>query len=561
MGFGTDNRKTTWGKSIRLALAAGLLGLSGAQALAEDKPKDEPTEAASPPSDPLERENPRNMQIGMMAAIGAQDDALLARYIETGIETGKASPEQAAEQARQFRLLLDKAGSIAQRLALPLAAEGALDDGLPPDEEKIGNLTAGGEEIPIIARRTEDDEGRKIWRVSAQTLAQALAAEPPPPAAEESPVDESQRKLVVLGAPLSSWVLLLGVGLTIFAAVVLLFRILYHRLAQQSEDGKPHPVAAIIYAMVPPATLMAIYQTISTNAEPLGMGLAERAAIARLSGIVVWAGATWLAWRLVAVAGDFISDRFRATGHAQRIGMTGFIIRSIRLLILAIAIAAFLATFGIDVTAGLAALGIGGLAFALGARQAVEDLIGGIALLLDRPVQVGDLCRIDGEVGRVDEIGLRSTRIRTRDRTILTIPNSQLSDSKIENLEKRDRFFVSQKVGVSYSAGAEGLARALEVLRSTLTEDPHYIPSICPIRLLGFTDGCFEIEIHAHLRCPSHSEGFLRQEALMLAVLRAFEREGLEIAVPGRRLTMEPDSARAASGFPGFPPTPNPGKP
>lgn len=558
MGFGTDNRKTTWGKAIRLALAAGLLGLSGAQALAEDKPKDDPTETTTPPPDPLERENPRNMQIGMMAAIGAQDDALLARYIETG----KAPTDQAAEQARQFRLLLDKTGSIAQRLALPLVPEGALDDGLPPDEEKIGNLTAGGKEIPIIARRTEDEEGRKIWRVSAQTLTQALAAEPPPPPkAEKSPVDEGQRKPIVLGAPLSSWVLLLGVGLTIFTAVVLLFRILYHRLAQQSEDGKPHPVAAIIYAMVPPATLMAIFRTISINAEPLGMGLAERAGIARLSGIIVWIGATWLAWRLVAVAGDFISDRFRTTGHAQRIGMTGFIIRSIRLLILAIAIAAFLATFGIDVTAGLAALGIGGLAFALGARQAVEDLIGGIALLLDRPVEVGDLCRIDGEVGRVDEIGLRSTRIRTRDRTILTIPNSQLSDSKIENLEKRDRFFVSQKVGVSYSAGAEGLARALEVLRSTLTEDPHYIPSICPIRLLGFIDGCFELEIHAHLRCPNHSEGFLRQEALMLAVLRAFEREGLEIAVPGRRLTMEPDSARTASGFPGFPPNPNPGKP
>ena len=144
--------------------------------------------------------------------------------------------------------------------------------------------------------------------------------------------------------------------------------------------------------------------------------------------------------------------------------------RTAKIVLFLLATVAVLDTLGVDVTTGIAALGIGGIALALGAQKAVENLIGSLNVIADRPVQVGDFCRAGDIVGTVEDIGMRSTRIRTNERTLVTIPNGDFSSREIENFAKRDRFLFNPTIGVEYGISAGQLRRAVEIIEQILRD-------------------------------------------------------------------------------------------
>src|SRR5690606_4171885 len=121
-----------------------------------------------------------------------------------------------------------------------------------------------------------------------------------------------------------------------------------------------------------------------------------------------------------------------------------FLRRAAKVAIVVFGTIVVLDTLGFDVTTGLAALGIGGIALALGAQKTVENFVGSVTLIADQPIRVGDFCTVSGVTGTVEQIGMRSTRIRTLCRTGVSIPNGEFSSSKIENYAHRDRFQLNQ---------------------------------------------------------------------------------------------------------------------
>src|SRR5690606_22365912 len=128
-------------------------------------------------------------------------------------------------------------------------------------------------------------------------------------------------------------------------------------------------------------------------------------------------------------------------GQLTAYSAVSFLKRAFKALLALLFVASLLRAFGVNVTAGLAALGVGGLAIALGAQKLFENLIGSLTLRADRPVRIGDVCRFGSTLGTVEEIGSRSTRMRTLDRTVLTVPNGEFSTLHIENYSQRDRFW------------------------------------------------------------------------------------------------------------------------
>src|SRR5690606_23005857 len=124
--------------------------------------------------------------------------------------------------------------------------------------------------------------------------------------------------------------------------------------------------------------------------------------------------------------------------------------RAAKIAIVALGIIWILGAIGVDITTGLAALGIGGLALALGAQKTIENFVGSVTLITDQPIRVGDFCSVAGTTGTIEKIGMRSTRIRTLDRTVVTIPNGEFSSSKIENYAHRDRFWFHPVIGLRY---------------------------------------------------------------------------------------------------------------
>ena len=140
--------------------------------------------------------------------------------------------------------------------------------------------------------------------------------------------------------------------------------------------------------------------------------------------------------------------------------------------ILIIALVAALAFLGLNVTATLAGLGIGGLAVALAAQKTLENLIGGISLLLDRAVQVGDFCKIGDRVGTVADIGLRSLKLRTLDQNLLVVPNGLLAQMQFENMKARPKLLLQQTFSLRIETQVEQLRFVLDGVQKMLDEDP-----------------------------------------------------------------------------------------
>ena len=140
--------------------------------------------------------------------------------------------------------------------------------------------------------------------------------------------------------------------------------------------------------------------------------------------------------------------------------------------ILIIALVAALALLGLNVTTTLAGLGIGGLAVALAAQKTLENLIGGISLLLDRAIQTGDFCKIGDRVGKVEDIGLRSLKLRTIDQNLLVVPNGVLAQMQFENLKARPKLLINQNFSLRIETQLEQLRFVLDSVQTMLNDEP-----------------------------------------------------------------------------------------
>jgi len=179
----------------------------------------------------------------------------------------------------------------------------------------------------------------------------------------------------------------------------------------------------------------------------------------------------WLFYKLVCEFEDNVYHILGKYGKASR-ELASFLIKVTKAFVIIIAIVALLQEFGINVTGFIASLGLGGLAFALAAKDTAANLFGGIAILTDNIFKVGEWVKIGNAEGIVEDIGMRTTKIRAFDKRIIVVPNSIIANSNVENFSRRDRRRIMMRLGVSYSTSVENLNRLLNELRNYLKNHP-----------------------------------------------------------------------------------------
>ena len=195
--------------------------------------------------------------------------------------------------------------------------------------------------------------------------------------------------------------------------------------------------------------------------------------------------------------------------------------------------------FGFDPTAALAGLGIGGIAVALAAQKTLENVIAGLSLIFDKAVRVGDFLKLGEIVGTVDYIGLRSTRIRTLDRTILSVPNGQIANVDIETLSARDKFWFHHFVGLRYETTVDQMRAVVDGMRSASRHASRAsIPSSVRVRFFRLGSFSLDIEVFAYVDA-SDWEAFLEIAAGAAAPTswRSSTARGLPSRFPRRRST------------------------
>ncbi|HKE15947.1 MAG TPA: mechanosensitive ion channel family protein, partial [Kofleriaceae bacterium] len=220
-----------------------------------------------------------------------------------------------------------------------------------------------------------------------------------------------------------------------------------------------------------------------------------------------------------------------------------------KVLVFAIALVALLSELGYPVASLVAGLGIGGLAVALAAQKSLENLFGAFAIGGDQPFREGDTVRIEDFVGTVELIGLRSTRIRTLDRTIITIPNGKLAEMRLESLAARDRMRLSCRLGLVYGTSAHQMREVLAGLERALREHPKVWPDALTVRFTELGEWALHVDVMAWFQTDWDEFQLIRQE-MLLAFLGVVERAGTSFAFPTRTIHTMPDAPAGAPDQP-----------
>lgn len=198
--------------------------------------------------------------------------------------------------------------------------------------------------------------------------------------------------------------------------------------------------------------------------------------------------------------------------------------------LLGLAVLWTLSELGYSVSHVLAGLGIGGIALALGAQKTLENLFGAFALALDEPFREGDLVRVDEMMGTVESIGLRSTRIRTLDRTVVSIPNGKLADGRIETFAARDRVRLHTTVGLSHGTTTAQLEQVLEGFREALRAEEKLWPEGASVHLVKIGETSQELEVSAWFQSTQPEEFNRIRERMLLRFLLVVEGAGTSVA-------------------------------
>lgn len=287
---------------------------------------------------------------------------------------------------------------------------------------------------------------------------------------------------------------------------------------------------ALLAAAANPARLgiaLLLYHLFARSLQ-LPHGVAEL--LAALEGFVAIVAVGWLFLNLVDVFALAARSALVERGESGAMAVVPLGTRVAKALVLAFAVLAVLGDAGVDVKKLWASLGIGAIAVALAAQKTLEDVFGGLTLIVSQPVRVGDTCRFGAVTGRVEDIGLRQTRIRTPDRGLLSVPNAQFASAQVENLSRRQstRFFA--RLVLATDTPSERVAAALEALRGVLAGHALLEPDGAHVRLVGASPAGLEIELLAHVRTTEGEEHLAVQEELLLRALAAVERCGARLA-------------------------------
>jgi MscS family membrane protein len=517
-------------RTLRLARPALLALVLAAAAAARAQipaipatPTPAPGEEAT--SDPYGRETPYGCFFGFLRAVDRGSYAQAAEYLQL-----PASLHSQRETiAKEFQAVLDHRFISMSLERISRASRGSLDDGLPPDVEKVGEIIGGNGRFDALLVRIEKPGAQALWFFSWETIREArrLYGELGIPEIESrlpeflvqthvGPLALWQVAAFILLLPILygvSWLLLAG----IFAVAGLLRR---RKIDREWAASARNPATLLLTLLLHRVAVFWV-----------GMPILYRIYYNRLLYVLLLVAFLWLLLRLIDVVDTHLLRRVMPGGTAGRPTLS-LARRALRAAAFLLVLLLALPAFGVNVTATLAGLGIGGLVLAFAAQKSLENVFAGVAMLADKPLTVGDTCRIGGQLGEVEDITLWATRLRTNERTVVSIPNGAVMAGQIENLTRRDKFWFHPTVGLDYGTTPAQMRQVLEAIRSLMVADPRIETDGSRARFARLGASSLDVDVYAYVRAESYAEFLGVQEELLLRILGIVERAGTSVAFP-----------------------------
>jgi MscS family membrane protein len=314
-------------------------------------------------------------------------------------------------------------------------------------------------------------------------------------------------------------------------AVGMLGRRLYRKADLPNPEVLPKPVRLLLLALV-----------IRWLLTKVSLPLLGRQFWSSIASIMIIAGCFWLLILLNGWLEEYLRPRLQRRKLTGATSMLRLARRVGDVLVVFAGMIVALHHFRVDPTAALAGLGVGGIAVALAAQKTLENVIGGVSLIFDQPVNVGDTLRLGSTVGTVDDIGLRSTRIRTLDRTMVSVPNGQIANMSLENLSARDKFWFHPILSLHYGTTEPQMQAVLDGIRRLLAQTPDTDPQSVRVRFLRFGPSSLDVEVFAYILARDWSHFLEIQERLLLRSMVCIESAGVQIAIPSQSIFLAASS-------------------
>jgi MscS family membrane protein len=488
--------------------------------------------------DNLGRDTPRSSFMGFLDATEKFDYELAAEFMDLRNLPYETRQHDGKELARQFDFVIKRGMRISVD-QLSTKASGHVVDGLPDYRDELGRLVDEDEELVLFMQRVPGTDDNFIWKISNASVADI-------PEVYEffsypDWVEKIRNKVPsdasFLGIELFKWVIVLSVAVVSWPIFWLIGFAMSWLI---SRPGSPlhRPVRRLFTR---PLALLAVILVTGSLLKELGLG--AKAQYVFETKTVMTLVVVWIVFSLIDLFRAKRRERFLAEGRADAHILGRPMANALKLITILGATLVWLNNSGVDITTLLAGLGVGGLALALALQKPIEDLLGAVSLYSQQPMGTGDLCKYGTIFGRIEEIGLRTTRIRTLNDTLVSVPNCIIAHGAIENYSAREKMLYHPDLPLRYDTTLEQVQTIVDGIDAMARAHEKVMEDSVRIRFTQFTETAMIIRARIYVD-ESDFSGYLAVVGeLNMAILKIVQDAGAHFAEGARTIMLETGAA------------------
>jgi MscS family membrane protein len=499
-----------------------------------------PSKPAPPPktgTDALDRETPYGTVFGFLEAAQQGNYGIASQYLQLS-----PARRQTQGDALAMKLNLAMNRSFVGNLRPSRQPEGTPQEDVPSERQKLGTLVSGHTEVELELVRVSDPSSGRVWLFSSDTLSKIPELYDQIQARRvETRLPTWMVKHELAGMPLWQWLALLLL-IPVAAAAGWLLLVVIHIPLRWWSRRHGQPALVQWQSVSSPEWLLAGTLVHRILADYLGMPLLPRHYYFQVTAVAIVVGANWILWRFIQWLLRRVRNRALARGHAGTGSLMLLAERIVKAAVFVMAVFTVFGILGFNMSTALAGLGIGGIAIGFGAQQTIANLFGGVSVLGDEVIRVGDVCRFGDRTGTVEDIGLRSTRVRTDERTLLAIPNGTVATINVENLSRRDKILFKTVLALHSNTIADHVRTVLAEVRQVVCSHEKIEKTTVRVRLIELTPAATNIELVCYVLTQDFNQFAEIREALLLRIMDFVEDSGTTLATPSQTLLLNPDS-------------------
>ncbi len=484
--------------------------------------------------DNLGRDTPRNSFIGFLKFTEKFDYKRAAEYLDLRNLPHATRQFSGEELARQLDFVI-KRGMKIEVDHLSRNVTGQVVDGLPDYRDELGRIVTDEGEQVLLLQRVPGQNDNFIWKVSNVSIAKVpeLYEYFSYPNWIEYIRGRVPEDSGFLGIELFKWVIVFGVAL-VSAPIFWLTGFGLSWLFSKPGSPLHHPVRKFFTR---PVTLIAVMLLTGGLLKELGLGATAQSLMETktlMTFVVVW-----IIFSLIDLARAKRKAEFIAQGRSDAHILGRPMANALKLLVLLFASLIWLSNTGIDITTLLAGLGVGGIALALALQKPIEDLLGAISIYSQRPIITGDLCKYGNILGRIEEIGLRTTRIRTLNNTLVSVPNCLLAHGPIENYSARKKMLYHPELPLRYDTTREQMQTIIDGIDTMARNHEKVIHNSVRIRFTEFSENAMIIKARIYVDESEFTNYLTVVGELNMGIMKVIQDSGAHFAQGAKTVMLE----------------------